>query len=148
MSSRTITAEDLGITVERKERPLFQWFLASYLLGKRIQQHVARQTWEIFIKEGIDTPQRIAGQSVQQVVDIFGRGDYRRHDESTAHHLLDMARTLVREHHGNLLNMYDECGDDKEFKKRLQTLKGVGPMTTDIFMREAQPGLIQVDDRR
>ena len=34
--THTITAEDLGLTVEKKERVLFKWFLASYLFGKRI----------------------------------------------------------------------------------------------------------------
>lgn len=143
MSSREIiTAEALGITIEKKERPLFHWFLASYLFGRRIQQNVALQTWEVFMKHGIDTPQKIASHSWQQLVDLLGEGNYRRYDESTAHHLLEMARTLVRDYHGNLLNMYDECRDEKEFKKRLQDLKGVGPVTTDIFMREAQPVLV------
>ena len=148
MAKDTITAEDLGIKIERKERELFKWFLASYLFGKRIQQNIARQTWEVFMKHGVDTPKKIAGKSWQQLVDLLGEGNYRRYDESTARNLLDMANTLVRDYHGNLLNMYDCCGDEKEFLNKLQKLKGVGPKTTEIFMREAQPVLVHVEGRR
>lgn len=136
-----ITAQDLGLKVEKKERVLFKWFLASYLFGKRIQQDIARQTWEVFMKHGIDTPKKISEQSWQQLVDLLGEGHYRRYDESTARNLLDMSRALVRDYHGNLLNMYDCCGGEKEFMKRLMKLKGVGPKTAEIFMREAQPVL-------
>ncbi len=143
--TKNITAEDLGLTVEKKEHSLFKWFLASYLLGKRIQQDVARQTWEVFMARGIDTPRKIAGKSWQEIVDLLGEGNYRRYDESTARNMLDMAKQLIREHHGNLLNMYDCCDDPKDFVKQLQKLKGVGPKTAEIFMREAQPVLVSVD---
>jgi endonuclease III len=148
LMSKNITAKDLGLTVEKKELPLFKWFLASYLFGKRIQQDIAQQTWEVFIKHGIDTPKKIANQSWQQIVDLLGEGHYRRYDESTARNLLEMSHELIRDYHGNLLNMYNECHDEKEFIKRLQKLKGVGPKTTEIFMREAQPVLITVDNNQ
>ncbi|MFA5172703.1 MAG: hypothetical protein WC426_14165 [Sulfuriferula sp.] len=143
--STNITAQDLGITVEKKERELFKWFLASYLFGKRIQQDIAKQTWEVFMKHGIDSPQKIANHSWQQLVDLLGKGNYKRYDESTAHNLLDMSRTLIRENHGSLLNMYDCCGDEKIFMKNLLKLKGVGPKTAEIFMREAQPVLVRAE---
>jgi endonuclease III len=143
---KNITADDLGITVEKKELQLFRWFLASYLFGKRIQQNVARQTWEVFMEHGIDTPKKIAGQSWQQLVALLSEGNYRRYGESTARSLLEMAHQLVRDYHGNLLNMYNDCDDDKEFVSRLQKLKGVGPKTAEIFMREAQPVLVRSED--
>jgi len=128
--------------MERKERVLFKWFLASYLFGKRIQQGVAKRTWEVFMEHEMDTPQKIAGQSWQELVDLLDEGHYRRYDESTARNMLDMSHELIRDYHGNLLNMYDGCGGEKEFKKRLQKLKGVGPKTAEIFMREAGPVLV------
>ncbi|USN96632.1 MAG: DNA methylase [Candidatus Nomurabacteria bacterium] len=140
---RIVTAKDLGLTIERKEHTLFKWFLASYLFGKRIQQGVAWKTWQVFMEKGIDTPQKIAAQSWQQLVGLLGEGHYRRYDESTAHNLLDMSRALLRDYHGNLLNMYDGCSDEKEFVKRLQKFKGVGPKTAEIFMREARPVLLR-----
>ena len=111
---RIVTANDLGLTMERKERTLFKWFLASYLFGKRIQQGIAWQTWRIFMEKGVDTPQKIAKQSWQQLVDLLGEGHYRRYDESTARNLLDMSHALIRDYHGKLLNMYDVCSDEKE----------------------------------
>lgn len=145
MAQVHITAKDLGLTVERKERELFKWFLASYLFGKRIQQDVAHKTWEVFMKHGVDTPKKIAEKSSEQLVELLGEGNYRRYDQSTARHMLDMARTLVRDYHGNLLNMYNDCADEKDFMKRLQRLKGVGPKTAEIFMREAQPVLVRAE---
>lgn len=146
----TITSQDLGIVIENKEKPLFQWFLASYLFGKRIQHKVAHQTWEVFMKHGIDTPKKIASQSWQQLVELLGEGHFRRHDESIARNLHEMSKELVRDYHGNLLNMYNDCDSDHEFMRRLQKLKGVGPSVAEIFMREAQPILVQVerDNRR
>ena len=140
--TKNITAEDLGLKVEKKERPLFKWFLASYLFGKRIQQNIARDTWEVFMARGIDTPKKIANKSWQELVDLLGEGNYRRYDESTARNLLEMSRELVRDYHGNLLNMYDCCDDPKDFIAKLQKLKGVGPKTAEIFMREARPVLV------
>lgn len=142
MAREYITSQELGIVIEKKEKPMFQWFLASYLFGKRIQQNVARQTWEVFMKHGIDTPKKIANQSWQQLVELLGEGHYRRYDESTARNLHEMSKELVRDYHGNLLNMYDDCRDEGEFVSRLQKLKGVGPKTAEIFMREAQPVLV------
>ena len=142
MAKADITANDLGLTVERKERELFKWFLASYLFGKRIQQDIARQTWEVFMKHGIDSPKKIVNQSRQQLVELLGEGNYRRYDESTAHNMLDMARELIRDHHGNLLTMFDGCDDEADFKHKLMRLKGVGPKTAEIFMREARPVLL------
>lgn len=143
-----ITSTDLGIVIEKKERPLFQWFLASYLFGKRVQQDVARQTWEVFMKHGVDTPKKIATQSWQQLADLLGEGHFRRQDESTARNLHEMSRELVRDYHGNLLNMYDDCDNEQDFMKRLQKLKGVGPKTAEIFMREAQPVLVHSEYQR
>lgn len=142
MTKTDITANDLGITIQRKERELFKWFLASYLFGKRIQRDIAKQTWEVFMKHGIDSPKKIVGTSPQQLVDLLGKGNYRRYDESTAHGLHDMARELMRQYHGNILNMFDACDDEKDFKTKLMQLKGVGPKTTEIFMREARPVLV------
>lgn len=136
-----ITAEDLGLTIEKKERVMFKWFLASYLFGKRIQQDIARQTWEVFMKHGVDTPKKIANHSWQQLVDLLGEGHYRRYDESMAHHMIEMSRQLMRDYHGNILTMFDCCNDEKEFTKKLMKLKGVGPKTAEIFMREARPVL-------
>ena len=93
------------------------------------------------MSHGIDSPQKIINHSWQQLVDLLGKGNYTRYDESTAHNLLDMSHTLIRENHGSLLNMYDCSTDEKDFVQKLQKLKGVGPKTSEIFMREAQPAL-------
>jgi endonuclease III len=136
-----ITATELGLTVSKKETQLFKWFLASYLFGKRIRQDIARRTWEVFMKHGVDTPRKIANHNCQQLVELLGEGNYKRYDESTARNLLEVSHTLLRDYHGKIMTMYEASSDEKDFVKRLQSLKGVGPKTAEIFMREAKPAL-------
>lgn len=138
---KNITASDLGFHVTGEESKLFKWFLASYLFGKRIQQAVARRTWEVFMRHHIDTPKKIASQSWQNLVDLLGEGHYRRYDESTARNLLSMSGKLLDEYNGRITNVFRASSDEGDFERRLDELKGVGPKTIEIFMREAGPVL-------
>lgn len=139
MDQPHISAEDLGITLKQaNEKELFKWFLASYLFGKRIQQKIARNTWKVFMRHGLDEPQKIHEKTWQELVDLLGEGGYVRYDESTASYLLDATGVLAEKYDGKILNMYKESKDRKEFTTRLHELKGVGPKTVEIFMREAE----------
>ncbi|MGE5327811.1 MAG: hypothetical protein ACM3KH_00585 [Thiobacillus sp.] len=138
---KNITASDLGFHVTGEESELFRWFLASYLFGKRIQQAVARRTWEVFMNHHVDTPKKISNQSWQQLVDLLGEGHYRRYDESTARNLLLASDKLIKDYGGKICNMYEASSDEEDFKRKLNELKGVGPKTVEIFLREVEPVL-------
>jgi len=139
--SKTTSAADLGLTLTADdEKALFGWFLASYLFGKRISQAIAAQAWAvIYRKHGRDSPRKVLNLSWQQLVDQLGEGHYRRYDESTATRLLDACRQLQEEYRGSFAILRDASADRADFERRLQTLKGVGPKTCEIFMREAGP---------
>ncbi|HET6924270.1 MAG TPA: hypothetical protein VFH39_00375 [Candidatus Saccharimonadales bacterium] len=135
--SSTITATDLGLDLRKAdEQTMFKWFLASYLFGKRIQQDIAKRTWEVFMHAGIDTPRKIHNRSWQELVDLLGEGHYKRYDESTARNLLDMSQQLLDDYKGKLTTMRAAATSKADFGKKLQQLKGVGPKTAEIFLRE------------
>jgi len=138
---KKISASDLGLDLSsQQEQPYFQWFLACLLFGKPIQQEVARRTYLEFVKEGILTPEAILQAGWDRLVSLLDRGHYTRYDFSTATKLLDMARH-VKEDTGTLLALVQACHSKDELSSRLQELKGVGPKTAEIFLRDLPPSL-------
>lgn len=135
-TEKKISASDLGIDLStQREAPYFQWFLACLLFGKPIQQEVARRTYLEFVKEGIVTPDAILQAGWDRLVGILDRGHYTRYDFSTATKLLDAAQ-YVKEHTGTLLALVHACHSRDELFSRLQEVKGVGPKTAEIFLRD------------
>jgi endonuclease III len=133
-------ATKLGIDIQT-EQGLFRWLLASFFFGKRIQQQVAERTYKVFMQHGLTSPRAICACSWQELVDILGEGHYVRYDESTARYLLDWCQKLADEYDGKLRAMQRAAGSLEDFERRLLELKGVGPKTVEIFMREARPVL-------
>jgi hypothetical protein len=62
-------------------------------------------------------------------------GGYVRYDESTAANLLDIMADL-KERYGSLEGLYEQSSDTEDLEKRLQDFKGIGPVTSQIFLRE------------
>lgn len=138
MEGELITANDLKIDLKSgKEKEFFSWFLASYLFGKRIQQEVAIRTWRVFKKAGLTSAYKIRNKSWQELVDLLGKGHYVHYDESMASNLLEMSEFLIANYKGKITNIHKIAEDKRDFIKKLQEIKGVGPKTTEIFLREA-----------
>ena len=140
MTSKNISAADLGIDIERGgERALFNWFIASFLFGKRIQQSIAERAWHVLMDEHkLDTPGKMRRHSWQQLVDLLGEGHYKRYDESTAERLLELCHKLDDEYDGKLGRLHGMSENAADLKRRLREFNGVGPKTLEIFMREAK----------
>ena len=131
-----IYSRDLGIDLKSgREEEIFKWFLACLLFGKPIQQEVARRTYFEFEKEKILTPEKILKAGWDKLVEILDRGYYVRYDFSTATKLLEICKEL-KEKYGNLSNLLKQAKNKKDLSKRLQEFKGIGPVTTRIFLRE------------
>jgi len=131
-----IYSRDLGINLKSgREEEIFKWFLACLLFGKPIQQEVARRTYFEFEKEKILTPEKILKAGWDKLVGILDRGHYIRYDFSTATKLLEICKEL-KEKYGNLSNLLKQAKNKKNLSKRLQEFKGIGPVTTRIFLRE------------
>ena len=127
-------AEDLGI--DRKEPSgRFKWFLASILFGARISEKIAANTYKNFERYGMDSPEKIIAAGWDELVRILDEGGYVRYDFSTATKLLDIMGTL-KEKYGSLEYLYNQSTDTKDLARRLQEFKGIGAVTTQIFLRE------------
>ncbi|VVM45270.1 hypothetical protein PS645_00465 [Pseudomonas fluorescens] len=137
--SKTISASDLGIALERDdESALFKWFIASFLMGKRIQADIAVQAYRVIVeKHARDTARKLAGCTHRELVLMLGEARYVRYDETTAARLLNLSRKMIDEYACRILNIRVASEDRLAFEKRLSEFEGVGPKTVEIFMRDA-----------
>ena len=126
--------EDLGINL-RKPSGRFRWFLASILFGARISEKIASNTYRSFEEAGVDTAEEILSAGWDELVRILDAGGYVRYDFSTATKLLGVMGDL-KGRYGSLEKLYEESVDTKDLAKRLQGFKGIGKVTTEIFLRE------------
>lgn len=137
--AKSITAHELGIELTPEDNSsLFKWFLASFLMGKRIQAPIAAQAYRVIVEEeGRDTARKLQHCTSRELVAMLGRAHYVRYDESTAQRLLDLSAKLNAEYAGNITQMRDASNNRQAFEKRLGEFDGVGPKTIEIFMRDA-----------
>ena len=141
MTKKKIFSEDLGINLKAgNEKELFKWFLASLLFGKPIQQEVAKRTYFEFEKEKILSPEEILKAGWDKLVEILDRGHYVRYDFSTATKLLEISKEL-KQRYGSLGNLLRQEKNRKDLEMRLQEFRGIGPVTTRIFLRELKKWL-------
>jgi endonuclease III len=138
MPQKNIYAKDLGIDLaSKREGEYFKWFLACLLFGKPIQQEVAKRTYLEFVQEGLITPDAILQAGWDRLVEVLDRGHYVRFDYSTATKLLEVCKTL-KEKYGTLTHLMKQSHNVDELSARLQEMKGIGPKTVKIFLRDMQ----------
>lgn len=137
--ARSISASELGIELKPgDDSSLFKWFIASFLMGKRIQAPIAAQAYRVIIEEeGRDTPRKLQHCTSRQLVAMLGRAHYVRYDETTAQRLLDLSAKLNADYSGSIIRMLEASDDRQAFERRLGEFDGVGPKTIEIFMRDA-----------
>jgi len=134
LANFTLYTEDLGIDLT-EPAGRFKWFLASILFGARISEKIAANTYKVFERYGIDSMEKIIAAGWDELVKILDEGGYVRYDFSTATKLLDISQTL-KDKYGSLENLYSQSSDTKDLARRLQEFKGIGAVTTQIFLRE------------
>ncbi|MFN3397083.1 MAG: hypothetical protein ACK4ZS_00955 [Sulfurimicrobium sp.] len=116
---------------------LHQWFLAAELYGARISESIATRTWREFKREGVLLPQDLIAAGWDRLVAILDRGGYVRYDYKTATKLLDVSRALLDDYGGSLAAVHAAAADAADLERRIMALgKGIGRVTTDIFLRE------------
>ena len=137
--ARSITAAELGIELKPDDDGgLFKWFIASFLMGKRIQAPIAAQAYKVIVEEqGRDTARKLQHCTSRELVAMLGRAHYVRYDETTAQRLLDLSAKLNAEYAGKITHMRSASESREAFEKRLGGFDGVGPKTIEIFMRDA-----------
>ena len=137
--ARAISAAELGIELKPDDdSSLFKWFIASFLMGKRIQAPIAAQAYKVIVQEqGCDTARKLQHCTSRELVAMLGRAHYVRYDETTAQRLLDLSAKLNAEYAGKITQVRSASADGQAFEKRLAEFDGVGPKTIEIFMRDA-----------
>jgi len=129
--------EELGIDLsKREEGEVFKWFLASLLFGARISMRLAARTYKEFEAANILTPKAILEAGWDRLVEILDEGGYARYDFKTATKLLDIAKALTERYDGRITRILEKSDDYHELASALEELKGVGPVTVNIFLRE------------
>lgn len=135
-----INSQDLDIDLSRKtESQTFKWFLACLLFGRPIQQEVAARTYHVLVKDGYVTADKILEADWQELVDELGKGHYVRYDESTATKLHTIMKRLKRDYGGKVTKLIGSARSPSDVKRSLQQIKGIGPKTADIFIRDVGP---------
>lgn len=133
---RRLSAADLGIDLaSKRETERFKWLLACLLFGKPIQQTVARRAYEEFVREGLTSPDAILAAGWDRLVAVLDRGHYVRYDFSTATKLLEVCAAL-KDQYGSVTGLLARATGPRDLARRLQQFKGVGPVTTRIFLRD------------
>ncbi|HLH60700.1 MAG TPA: hypothetical protein VKV20_03375 [Ktedonobacteraceae bacterium] len=139
MQQKKIYAHELGIDLSsRRETEYFKWFLACLLFGKPIQQEVAKRAYTEFVEEGLTSPDAILHAGWDKLVEVLDRGHYVRYDFSTATKLLDVSKAL-KEKYGTITHLLQQSESLDDLSSRLQEFKGIGPKTTEIFLRDMKP---------
>jgi endonuclease III len=127
-------SQELNLDLSKPE-DRFKWFLASVLFAKRISAQAAKETYFYFEQEELTSPDALLEAGWDRLVEALDAGGYTRYDFSTATYLLGIAKTL-KEKYGSLEGLYAESTSPSDLERRLEELRGVGPVGVNIFLRE------------
>jgi endonuclease III len=134
-------SEELSISLKKNtDKELFKWFLASILFGARISETIAKNTYKTFERFELLEPEKIMNAGWQFLVNtVMREGGYVRYDGKTSTQILRNCETLVNKYEGSLKKLHKESTNNKELETRLMSFYGIGPITTNIFLRELRP---------
>lgn len=136
-----ITAADLGIDTTT-DQGLFDWLLASMLFGRPVPQKAAASAFRRFKEDGWDTPDHFTADDHHPLWHELWAGNYHRMSSVMSEELRDVMRALITDYDGSVARLVRTASTREEISQRLQRLKGIGPKTTEIFLREVPDALI------
>jgi endonuclease III len=136
-----ITATDLGINTKTGQG-LFDWLLASLLVGRPVPQKVAASAYRTFKEDGWDTPDHFIADDRHPLWHELWEGDYHRLSSVMSEELRDVMRALIADYDGSVAKLVRTASTRDEISQRLQRFKGVGPKTAEIFLREVPDSVI------
>ncbi len=140
-------SEELGIYLKKNtDEEIFKWFLASILFGARITETIAKNTYKTFEKYDLLNPEKILKAGWDFLVyPIMREGGYVRYDGKTSDQILRDCETLINRYDGSLKKLHEDARNSKDLEDRLMNFYGVGPVTTNIFLRELRPFWAKAD---
>ncbi|MBA7578234.1 hypothetical protein ES708_20096 [subsurface metagenome] len=66
-------------------------------------------------------------------------GGYVRYDGKTSTQILRNCEILLQKYRGSLKELHKEAQNSKDLEDKLTNFYGIGPITTNIFLRELRP---------
>jgi hypothetical protein len=140
-------SEELGIDLRRgTDAVYFRWFLASLLFGARISETTAKNTFRAFNRHGLTTPTKIVAAGWDFLVyPVMREGGYVRYDGRKSTQVLRDCEKLIADYGGSLSRLHEAARDARDLEQRLLAFYGVGPVTTNIFLRELRPFWVKAD---
>ncbi|QLG61471.1 DNA methylase [Halorarum salinum] len=134
-------SEELDIDLRSgDDGELFEWFLASLPFDGRISEGTAKRTYRAFENHDLLTPGAILDAGFDYPVNPMMReGGYVRHDNRRSEQVLRDCETLIEEYDGSLNALHEAAADAEALEERIDAFHGVGPVTTNIFLRELRP---------
>ena len=142
ISAFPLYSEDLGIDVSNPEGR-FKWFIASILFGARISEKIAMKTYRTFEKYDLVTLENIINAGWDELVRVLDEGGYARYDFSTATKLRNIMKE-IKERYCSFEDIYLQSKDTTDLRNRLMEFKGIGEVTSQIFLRELR-GVWNID---
>ncbi len=125
-------SEELGIDLSNT----FEWLVASILFGNRISTTIAKKTFRVYRDEGLLSPESLSKALWEDLVRVDGKGGYVRYDGITATYMRAMAEKVLADYGGEISRLDEVSDGPRDLERRLLELKGVGPVTARIFLRE------------
>ena len=128
----------LGIDLDSAQSDeIFKWFLASILLGVKIEEGIAIRTYREFEEVHVLSPETILKSGRKGLADILSMGGYGEHAFKTANMILESAQALTEKYEGDLNRLHFFAANENDLKRKLQSLgQGIGLSTVNIFLRE------------
>ena len=141
LESSELYSEELGVDLgSGSDEEVFKWFLASLLFGGRISEDIARRTYRAFEEHDLLAPGEILDAGFDFLVNpVMREGGYVRYDNQRSRQILRNCETLLEEYGGSLNALHADAVDGADLERRIDAFSGVGPVTTNIFLRELRP---------
>lgn len=141
LESSELYSEELGIDLDSgDDGELFEWFLASLLFGGRISEEIARRTYRAFERHDLLAPAAIVDAGFDYLVDpVMREGGYVRYDNRRSEQVIWDCETLLEAYGGSLNALHGRAADARDLEDRIDAFYGVGPVTTNSFLRELRP---------
>lgn len=134
-----LNATALGVDVPSKqESQIFRWMLACLLFGKPIQQEIAKRAYETLLAAGVTSLDALLRTDWNTLVELLDKAHYVHYDFSTATKLREVGG-IIKARYGSVLHLIEQVDDIRELEGRLLSIKGIGPVTAGIFMKEITP---------
>jgi len=98
------------------------------------------------MRHGLTTPTKIVAAGWDFLVyPVMREGGYVRYDGRKSTQVLRDCEALIADYAGSLRRLHEIACDARDVEERLLAFYGVGPVTTNIFLRELRPFWAKAD---